>query len=80
MQTETVGRYEVEYSGVQLANSEKWGAWITVYGPSCNPMHRNPVIPAHRVLPDCTFASESAAEQEALKIAHELLEARTRKA
>jgi hypothetical protein len=76
MQTETVGRYEIEYSGVHLPNSEEWGAWVTVYGPSCNPMHRNPVIPGHRVAPDARFVSENDAEKEARKIAHELLEAR----
>lgn len=79
MQTETIGRFEVEYSGVQLPNSELWGAWVTVYGPSCNPMHRNPIMPAHRVAPDCSFPSQSAAEQEAKKIAHALVEARTKK-
>jgi hypothetical protein len=79
MQSEMIGRYEVEYSGVQLPNSELWAAWVTVYGPSCNPMHRNPILPAHRVALDSSFTSESAAEQEAKNVAHALVETRMKK-
>jgi hypothetical protein len=79
MQSETIGRYEIEYSGEQLPNSQEWGAWVTVYGPSNNPMHRNPIVPHHRVALDSHFESESAAEQEAQKVAHALVEARSKK-
>ena len=79
MQSETVGEYEIEFSGVQLPNGNEWGAWVTVYGPSCNPMHRNPIFPGQRVAPESRFATQDAAEQEAKKIAHALVEARVKK-
>jgi hypothetical protein len=79
MQSETIGDYEIEYSGVQLPNSEEWGAWVTVYGPSRNPMHRNPIFPGQRVSPETRFADQGAAEQEAKKVAHALIEARVKK-
>ncbi|MDB5774692.1 MAG: hypothetical protein JWP38_825 [Herbaspirillum sp.] len=79
MQTEIVGDYEIEYSGVHLPNCESWGAWLTVYGPSHNPMHRNPIFPGQRVSPESRFDDEQAAEQEAKKIAHALIEGRVKK-
>jgi hypothetical protein len=79
MHSETIGDYEIEYSGVPLPNSEEWGAWVAVYGPSHNPMHRNPIFPGQRVAPESRFADENAAEQEAKKIAHALVETRARR-
>lgn len=79
MQSETIGDYEIEYSGVPLPNSEEWGAWVTVYGPSRNPMHRNPIFPGQRVSLECRFANQSAAEQEAKKIAYALMAAHFKK-
>jgi hypothetical protein len=79
MQSETIGAYEIEYSGVPLSNHEGWGAWVTVYGPCNNPMHRNPIFPGHRVALESRFATESEAELEAKKIAHGLVEARMKK-
>jgi len=74
MPTEQQGNYEIEYSGVRVIGGDEWVANVAIFGPSCNPMHRNPVFPAQRVLADQTFADEKSAEQGALQVAHELLE------
>jgi hypothetical protein len=74
MPTEQVGDYEVEYAGVRVIGGDEWVAQIAIFGHSINPMHRNPVFPVQRVLPDQTFADEKAAEQGARQVAHEMLE------
>lgn len=74
MPTEQMGDYEIEYSGVRVIGGDEWVAQVAIFGHSCNPMHRNPVFPAQRVLVDKTFADEKAAEASALRVAHELLE------
>jgi hypothetical protein len=79
MPSEQIGKYEIEYSGMQLqsANEEPaskgWGAYVTVYGPSLNPMHRNIVFPQHRVAVDTVFPTEEAAEIEARQAAIAML-------
>jgi hypothetical protein len=74
MPTEQVGDYEVEYAGVRVIGGDEWVAQIAIFGHSITPMHRNPVFPVQRVLPDQTFADEKAAEQGARQVAHEMLE------
>jgi hypothetical protein len=49
-------------------------AQVAIFGHSTNPMHRNPVFPVQRVLPDQTFADEKAAEEGARQAAHDMLE------
>jgi hypothetical protein len=71
MPTRTVGEYEIEYAGVQLPEGEGWASQVTIYGPSRNPMHRNPVFPSQRVCVEHVFPTEAAAEAEALKVAME---------
>lgn len=56
MPTEQIGDYEVEYAGVRVIGGEEWVAQVAIFGHSTNPMHRNPVFPVQRVLPDQTFA------------------------
>lgn len=73
MPWETIDEYEIEYSGHPLAEGVGWGAFVTVYGPSPNPMHRNSIYPMHRVAADMIFPSEQAAQIAARKIALELL-------
>lgn len=73
MPSETIGEYEIEYSGVQLPEGEGWGAYVTVYGPSPNPMHRTPLFPHHRVAVETVFPTEQAAEEQAHQIARSLL-------
>lgn len=74
MPTEHMGDYEIEYSGVRVIGGEEWVANVAIFGPSHNPMHRNPVFPSQRVLADQTFGDEKSAEQGALRAAHALLE------
>ena len=74
MPTEQIGDYEVEYAGVRVVGGEEWVAQVAIFGHSTNPMHRNPVFPAQRVLADQTFADEKSAEAGARQPAHELLE------
>jgi len=74
MPVEHIGNYDVEYAGVRLAaDSSHWAATLTIYGPSCNPMHRHAIFPCQRVLPELVFDDERAAQQEARKAALEML-------
>ncbi|MBV8624919.1 MAG: hypothetical protein JO174_15660 [Herbaspirillum sp.] len=74
MPTEHVGDYEVEYSGVRVIGGQEWVARVAIFGHSTNPMHRNPVFPAQRVLAEQTFADEKSAEQGARQAAHDMLD------
>ena len=47
--TEQIGDYEIEYAGEHLADVDGWAAFVTVYGPSTNPMHRNALVSHQRV-------------------------------
>lgn len=74
MATEQLGQYEIEYSGVRLADVDGWAAWLEIFGPTPNPMHRNAIFPAQRVALETLFGSEREAEQEARRIAHQMVE------
>lgn len=73
MKSEQIGEYEIEYSGVQLPDSEDWGAYLTISGPSSNPMHMNTIFPHQRVCIDTVFPTEQAAEAEARKLAMSMI-------
>lgn len=75
MPTEQVGQYEIDFSAVKLVDADGWAAYVTVYGPSPNPMHRNSIMPAQRVAVEQVFDTEAAAEAEAHKAALALLHA-----
>ncbi|MES2151530.1 MAG: hypothetical protein V4508_17270 [Pseudomonadota bacterium] len=74
MPTEKIGDYEIEYLGVKMSDVDGWAAQVTVYGPSTNPMHRNPVVPTQRVAVEQVFASEREAEDEARTAALAMLQ------
>jgi hypothetical protein len=74
MPTEQLGDYEIDYSGVKLPDADGWGAYVTVYGPSANPMHRNDIVPTQRVAVEQVFPTEAEAEAEARKAALSMLE------
>jgi hypothetical protein len=74
MTSEQIGDYEIEYSGFQVPGSEDWAAYLTIYGPSTNPMHMNAVFPHQRVCIDSLFPTEQAAEAEARKIAMSMID------
>ena len=73
MQTEQIGDYEIEYAGERLVDMEGWAAFVTVYGPSTNPMHRNALIPHQRVAVEQVFDSEESAQGEARTAALSML-------
>ena len=73
MQTRQIGEYEVEYGGEQIAESQDWAAYVAVYGPSPNPMHRNSIFPHQRVEVESVFATEAEAADAALKAASAML-------
>jgi hypothetical protein len=75
--TEQLGEYEIDYSAVRLTDVEGWAAYVTVYGPSPNPMHRNSIMPAQRVAVERVFATEAEAEAEARTVALALVEEKT---
>lgn len=79
MATETLGDYEIDYSGVRLTDVDGWAAWVTIYGPSSNPMHRNSIVPAQRVALEQVFESEQAAAEQARVAALAMLEERAPK-
>lgn len=74
MPTEQLGDYEIEYSAVRMTDVEGWAAWVTIYGPSTNPMHLNSIVPAQRVSVEHVFDTEAEAEAEAHKVALAMLE------
>lgn len=74
MPSEKIGEYEIEYSGVRLAGSEDWAAYVTIYGPSPNPMHRNSIVPTQRVSVNNVFPTEDAAAAEARRVAISMVE------
>jgi len=71
--TEQIGDYEIEYAGEHLADVDGWAAFVTVYGPSTNPMHRNALVAHQRVAVEQVFASEDEALREARVAALALL-------
>ena len=74
MTIEQIGDYEIEYSGVQIPESEGWAAYLAILGPSANPMHLDPVFPNQRVCIDMLFPTEQDAEAEARKLAMSMIE------
>lgn len=74
MATEQIGDYEIEYTGVHVPESDGWAAWVEIFGPSPNPMHRQPVLPSQHVAIETSFASEQEAEQAARQFALDMVE------
>jgi hypothetical protein len=74
MATEQIGDYEIEYTGVHVPESDGWAAYVKIFGPSSNPMHRKPVFPSQQVAVETSFATEQEAEQAARKIAVDMVE------
>jgi hypothetical protein len=75
--TEQLGDYEIDYSGVRMTDVDGWAAFVTVYGRSANPMHRNSIVPAQRVAVEHVFATEAEAQAEARKAAVAMVEEKT---
>jgi hypothetical protein len=73
MPTETIGGYEIEYSGAPLPGGTDWAAHAAIFKPSSNPMHRNIIFHDQRVCVETVFASKEAAETEAREAAIRML-------
>lgn len=73
MPSEQIGRYEIEFSGVQLADGKEWVAHVAIFGPSHNPMHRNSIFPEQRVSVEHTYPNQQEAEAEARRYAYAVI-------
>ncbi len=65
MATEKIGDYQIEYASMRITEVGGWSAWLTIYGPSRNPMHRNDILPHQRVAVAHVFSSAEDAERRA---------------
>ncbi|GAA4021952.1 hypothetical protein [Actimicrobium antarcticum] len=74
MTTETIGEYEIEFTGVALPGTDGWAAHLTIHGPSANPMHQNTTFAEQRVAVDTVFPDAASAEAEARGIGLSMLE------
>lgn len=72
--TQQQGEYEIDYSGVWMADVEGWAAHVAIYGPSTNPMHRNSIVPPQRVALETVFSTQEQAEAEAQRAALAMLD------
>ncbi|HTD06648.1 hypothetical protein [Undibacterium sp.] len=73
MWTEQIKGHDIEATGVRVPNSSNWTAYLTIYGPGANPMHRHSVFPYQQVCVEEVFNSEQAAQEAALKVARAML-------
>ena len=73
MPTKLIDNYEVEFAAEPLEGCDQWGAYVTIYAPSDNPMHMNTIYPKQRVSADATLPNQAAAEAEAESAALKIL-------
>lgn len=74
MPTKMIDGYEVEFTGELLEGTEQWGAYVSIFAPSANPMHMTHIYPKRRVSADLTLPDQHAAEAEAERAASIILE------
>ena len=74
MAIEQVGKYEIEYEAEALPETAGWAAYVAVYGESDNPAHRKEIVARKRVALESVFDSETAALDEAHRLALLMLE------
>lgn len=60
-----VDHYEVDYTAEPLRGTRQWGAYVAIFTPSGNPLHRMNVFPRRRVLADHVFTTEAEAQAAA---------------
>lgn len=61
MSTTFIDSYEVEFSAEPLEGTRQWAAYLAVYGPSSNPMHRNNLVRKHRIAAEQQFLDKATA-------------------
>ena len=71
--------YEVNYTAERLRGCKLWGAYVAIYAPSSNPMHRVNLLRKRRVSADHPFTTEADALAEAGEVAVKLVERRRRR-
>lgn len=69
MPTKSIDGYEVEFTGELLEGSGQWGAFVSIFAPSANPMHLTHIVPKRRISADLKFSNQRAAEAEAERAA-----------
>lgn len=69
MPTTVIDEFEIEYEGVHLPAQSGWGAYLTIHGPSKNPMHLATIFQRQHVSVETVFLTQQAAEAEAHKVA-----------
>jgi hypothetical protein len=74
MPSKTIDGYEVEFTGELLEGTDQWGAYVSIFAPSDNPMHMNNVCPKRRVSADLKLLDQHAAEAEAERAASIILQ------
>ncbi len=71
--------YEVNYTAERLQGCKLWGAYVAIYAPSSNPMHRLNLLRKRRVSADHPFATAADAVAQAREAAVKLVEQRQRR-
>ncbi|NYE63414.1 hypothetical protein FHW58_004644 [Duganella sp. 1224] len=73
MPSKTVDGYQIEFSAEPLPGTDSWGAYVTIYAPSTNPLHLDEVYPRQRVMADVPCDTASAAQRQAEQAADTIL-------
>ena len=74
MPSKNIDGYEVEFTGELLDGTKQWGAYVSIFAPSSNPMHMTHIYPKRRVSADLTLMDQRSAEAEAERAAMKILE------
>ncbi|MTW10822.1 hypothetical protein GM658_09415 [Pseudoduganella eburnea] len=74
MPGKNIDGYEVEFTGELLEGTKQWGAYVSIFAPSSNPMHMTHIFPKRRVSADLTLMDQHSAEAEAERAALKILE------
>jgi len=74
MPTTIIDGYEIEFTGELLEGSGQWGAFVSIFAPSSNPMHLTNICPKRRVSADLKLLDQPAAEAEAQRAALAILQ------
>jgi hypothetical protein len=74
MPSKNIDGYEVEFTGELLDGTKQWGAYVSIFAPSSNPMHMMHIYPKRRVSADLTLMDQRSAEAEAERAALKILE------
>ncbi|MDB5761578.1 MAG: hypothetical protein JWQ21_573 [Herminiimonas sp.] len=69
MALERLGRYEIDVSAIQLADTGQWLPYLEIFSVPGKPEKIKNVFPKQRVSGDAVFAAATAAKLEARRIA-----------